>query len=212
VPLSNPIISRVAPVKVGGAANAGAGWLASAFDHSHPLIETAGPTNLTPGAILDGDTIRRVGAGMVGRLLRASSSLGGSANSLVTPIDTSGNLTFSLPLGNAYIALWLISYTTAAATTGIMLSVNFTGTSSGNQRFGVLTATGANTMFSQTSTVFDTLLGMPAVGPGSTPRVALIYCRLGVDAVGNLALRHASGVGASSATVGSESCGIVIQQ
>ena len=213
MPLSNPIISRVAPVKVGGAANAGVGLLASAFDHSHPLIETAGPTNLTPGNILDGDAVRRVGANLVGRLLRANSNTGGNISTTsTTPSDVSPSLTFPLQAGLAYVALWLLNYETANASTGIMLSVNFTGTPTSNRRLGALIATGATSMFSNTSATLDTLLGNPTVGPGSNNRAALIWCRVGTSTAGDLALRFASGVAGQAATIGSESFGLVFQQ
>ena len=61
MPLVNPIISKVAPLKVGGSANAGAGLLASAFDHVHPLTETSGPTNMGLGAIADKHLWQRIG-------------------------------------------------------------------------------------------------------------------------------------------------------
>jgi hypothetical protein len=213
MPLVNPIISKVVPIKIGGAANAGAGRLASAFDHIHPLIETAGPTNLTPGAILDGEGFRRVGSSIVGRLLRANSNTGGNiSTSLATPSDVSPSLTFPLQAGLAYVALWLLNYETANATTGIMLSVNFTGTATSNRRMGALIATGATTMFSNTAATLDTLLGNPTVGPGSNNRAALIWCRVGTSTAGDLALRFASGVAGQAATIGSESFGLVFQQ
>jgi hypothetical protein len=213
MPLVNPIISNVAPLKVGGSPSAGAGLLASAFDHVHPLIETAGPTNLNMGAILDGEAVRRVGANLVGRLLRANSNTGSNiSTTLATPTDVSPNLTFPLQAGFAYVALWLLNYETANATTGIMLSANFTGTPTSARRLGALIATGATTMFSNTSATFDTLLGNPAVGPGSNNRAALFWCRVGTSTAGDLALRFASGVAGQAATIGSESFGLVFQQ
>jgi hypothetical protein len=212
MPLFNPSISRAAPIKVGGNANAGLSFLASAFDHVHPLIESAGPTNLNMGSWLDGEILRRVGANMVGRVLRANSTQGSNSTSLATATDASPSLTFSLEGSRAYLALFIIGYTTASAATGLMLSANFTGTSSGNQRVAVLIATGATTMFSQTSASYDVLMGNPTVGPSGTSRLALVFVRCGTSGPGDLALRYASGVAGNSVAIAGESGGIVLQQ
>jgi len=213
MPLYSPVrIATSLPMKVGGAPDAGAGLLASAYNHVHPLQETSGPSNLSLGDILNGEMWRRVSGNVIaGRALKAQSSNGTATSTVVTLADVTANLTFALEGGRTYLALWMLSIASAAATTGVMLSVNFTGTP-GGVRYGVMMATGANTTFSQTSTVFDTLLGMPAVGPGSTPRAAFVFCRVGASTAGDLALRFASGVAGSSVTVGGESCGIAIQQ
>jgi hypothetical protein len=213
MPLVNPIISGVAPIKVGGAANAGAGLLASAFDHIHPLTETSGPTNMSLGDILDGDGVRRIASAFVGRAIRANSITSGVSTSVVTASDVSSALTFSLlPSNGACLALWLLSYSTALATTGIMLSANFTGTSSSSRRVAVLTATGASTIYSESALAFDTLLGNATVGAGATARLALVFCRVGVTAPGDLSLRYATGVAGSAVTIGAGSGGILIQQ
>jgi hypothetical protein len=216
VPLSNPIISRVDPVKVGGAANAGVGRLASAFDHIHPLIETAGPTNLNMGAILDDTMVKRLGANFIGRMLRANSTAGTNSTSSTALSDVSSSLNFAIPANvpgaAVFYGLWVLFYNTAAATTGIILSANVSGASAGNDRVGVFLATGPTAMYSQYASVLDTPLGSPTVGPGSTGRMALVFCRTSGAGVGTIALRYASGVAGSAVSIGGESYGILLQQ
>jgi hypothetical protein len=216
VPLVNPRISSTAPLKVGGAAAAGIGLLASAFDHAHPLIETSGPTNLNMGAILDDTMVKRVGANFIGRMLRANSTAGTNSTSSTALSDASSSLSFAVPAnipGSAvFYALWVLFYNTAATTTGIILSANVSGASAGNDRVGVFLATGPTAMYSQYASVLDTPLGSPTVGPGSTGRMALVFCRTSGAGVGTIALRWASGVAASNVSIGGESFGILIQQ
>lgn len=185
-------------------------------DHGHVLRETSGPTDLPMGDIFAGEMWRRFGGAIVGRILQASNSNGTATSSVVTPADVSSSLNFALKdtSPTVYYAIWVLFYTSAAATTGLMLSVNFTGTTSGNDRYGVLMATGAGTTFSAYSTTFDTLLGTATVGPGSTGRMALVFARVAVAAggAGTLALRYASGVASSAVSITAQSFGIVLQQ
>jgi hypothetical protein len=215
MPLVNPVISRAVPIKVGGAPSAGAGFLASAFDHIHALTETSGPSNLALGDIFDDDMVRRVNALLVGRMLRANNTNGTAATSLTTPTDISSSLNFAIPPSASpavFYALWVLFYLTAAAGTGLMLSCNITGASSANDRFGVLMATGAATMHSAYATIFDALLGNPTVGPGSTGRVALMFLRTSGAGVGTISPRFASGVAGSSVSIAAQSFGILLQQ
>jgi hypothetical protein len=214
MPLTNPRVSRAVPIKVGGSANAGVGRLASPSGHVHPLIETSGPTSLDMGSWLDGEIGRRVGGNVVGRFLGAGSTTGSASSTVTTPTDVDSKLNFDLETGRVYLGLWLLSYSTANLTTGIMLAVNYTGTASASGlRMAVIMATDAAAMFSQNATTFDSLMGLPTVGPGAgTGRLALVYCRLSTTAPGVLALRYATGVNGSSVSVNTQSGGIVIQQ
>ena len=212
MPLSNPIISRVAPVKVGGNPSAGVGLLASAFDHVHPLIETAGPTNLSLGGVLSNEMIRRVSSALVGRSIVTDQNTSSASSSVVTPADVSSRLNFALKAAEEYAALWVIHYNTAAAGTGLMLGVNFDGTID-DLRYGLLIATGATTIYSGSATSPDTLLGAATTGTGGgTARMALMAAYIRCATAGTMALRFASGVAASAVTIPTHCFGICIQR
>jgi len=215
MPLSRPVISRVAPLNVGGAANAGAGFLASAFDHRHPLTETSGPTDLSLGDIIANETIRRVGGNLVGRTLLGNSSGGNSTTTATTPSDVNAGLNFAINNTGTHYALWVLGYNTLGVGVGLMLGVNYSGTLSGNFRASVFMASAAAAMYNASTETLDALLGQATVGPGGgagADRVALVFARLPVTGPGTLALRYASGVAASQVMVTRSSFGILLQQ
>jgi len=212
MPLSRPVISRVAPLNVGGAANAGAGFLASAFDHRHPLTETSGPTDLSLGDIIANDTIRRVGGNLVGRTLLGNSSGGNSTTTATTASDVNAALNFAINNTGTHYALWVLGYNTVGVSVGLMLGVNYSGTLSGNFRASVFMASAAAAMYNASTETLDALLGQATVGPGAGDRVALVFARLPVAGPGTLALRYASGVAASQVMVTRSSFGILLQQ
>ena len=213
MPLSNPIISRVAPVKVGGAANAGVGWLASAFDHIHPLIETAGPTNLNMGGILDGEAVRRVAGNLVGRQFQvARFTTGGGAVTASTAFsDVSAQLNFDLKASADYLALWFVFYHTAAVSTPIRLSTAYSGTLSSGSRFGLLGATSLTGFMSGTGNANDDNLYAGSAGPGADVVPALVGGMWRTSAAGTLALRYRAGASSSNVTIDNGTCGLLIQ-
>jgi len=211
VPLSNPIISRVAPVKVGGNPSAGVGLLASAFDHVHPLVETSGPTNLSWGGVLNNELVKRGSGLLIGRSIVTDQNTSSASSSVVTPADVSSRLNFALKAAEEYAVLWPMQYSTAAVGTGLMLGVNFDGTID-DLRYGVLIATGATAMFSACASSPDTLLGSATTGPGGTARMALVTAYIRAGTAGTLALRFASGVAGSAVSIPTHCFGICIQR
>jgi len=210
MPLSRPVISRVAPLNVGGAANAGAGFLASAFDHAHPLTETSGPTDLTPGSIIDTDSVRRIGALLVGQQFDVIRQ-GNNINSTSTTLVDAGSFVFAVRRTGQYEFAFFLHYASALVTTGLQLAVGFTGTAS-IVRYSLLEATSPTAMQSGSSGAFGGVLGAPGVGPANTTVAALLYGSANVTAPGTLSLQVASGVAGSNVTISSNSWGVLIQQ
>ena len=213
MPLVNPApigISSALPIKVGGSPNAGVGALASAFDHVHPMIETAGPTPLDIGAWLDAEMARRVGSSIVGRQLSVQRSGVSQSSTSGTLADVTALLT-ALKSGATYLFAFLISYRTANNATGLDLSVNYTGTVSA-VRFTLLGGTGAAAFQSAHINALDSKLGSSTVGPGATDVGIILYGTLVTTSAGNFALRFASGVPPNSVSINPGSAGIVIQQ
>ena len=214
MPLTNPIISRVAPVQVGGSANAGLGFLASAFDHAHPLIETSGPSNLNMGGILAGEAVRRVAGDLVGRQLQVArlTTGGGVTTSSTTFSDVSSQLNFDLKASTDYLVFWVVYYETAAVATPIRLSTNYTGTVTSGTRFGLFGATSGAGVMSGAAFANDTTLWNGSAGPGPTEIVmALVSGFFRTINAGNLALRYRTGATSSSVTVHNGTHGFLIQ-
>jgi hypothetical protein len=212
MPLVNPIISKVVPVKVGGSASAGVGRLASAVDHVHPLVETSGPTELGTGPIPDLDFLRRSGPLIEGRTLATARLMATQNSSVVTLADVHATqMGFNLKDDSGNMFMFVVAYRTAAATTGLRLAVNYTGTFS-LLRYGLLGATSATAFQSGNIAANDTPLGAAGVGPGAADVTAVIlgFCRTITG--GNLALRYASGVAGSAVTIQIGSCCFMIQQ
>jgi hypothetical protein len=201
----------VAPVKVGGAANAGVGRLASAFDHGHPLVETDGPTDLSMGPILLDEMIRRVGPVLTGRQVEVRRLGAGVSTTSTAAVDVDPDLTFVLVGGRSYMFLWVAFYQTAAVTTGMLMGVNYNAGQTANPRYGLLMASGATAVFSAVAGANNTLLGQAGVGPGSSDRVALLGGIYRPSAAGSLAMRYATGVAASSVTMDTNSYVILMQ-
>lgn len=207
------IVAAAPPIGIGASNSEGAASSFARSDHNHTIRETSGPQDLTVGSILNGESVRRIsGAVLAGRLIRTDRNNGTATSTVVTPADVSAGLTVaSLTAGEAYGVIWVLHYNTAATTTGLMLSVNYTGTAA-NVRFGVLMASAATTMFSASATALDTLLGQAGVGPGGTNRIALVFCRMTATTAGDLALRFASGVAASAVNISTSSFYFAIQE
>lgn len=67
MPLFNPLITNVGGTQgIGGGNNAGTATTVAASDHDHAIRETGGPTDLTVGAIADGQTLVRSGSTIIG--------------------------------------------------------------------------------------------------------------------------------------------------
>lgn len=211
MPLSNPIISRVAPLKIGGSANAGAGLLASAFDHVHPVTEMSGPTDLSYGDVLDGESVRRVASQLFGRTLKCVRLTANQGSSSVTPIDVSSSLNLDLKANASVLALWVVFYETALATTGLMLTLGYTGTINAS-RFGILGATAPTTMLASVTTTLGALLGQANVGPAGSDVVTLLFGDIRPVTAGTLSLQFASGVAGSSVTIFSGSMGLALER
>jgi hypothetical protein len=210
MPLVNPIISKVAPVKVGGSASAGVGRLVSAFDHIHPLTETSGPDDLAMGSIIASEAVRRISNALVGQqfdVMRQPNNLNSSST---TPANA-GVFVFNVRRTGAHVFAFLLDYSTGNVTTGLRLSVNFTGTSS-NQRYNILGATSASVMISGSSGAWDGQLGSASVGPAGGDVAMLLYGSMNVTAIGTLALQYASGVAGQSVTIAANGWGMLIQQ
>jgi len=210
VPLYNPIISNVAPNKVGGAASAGVGLLASAFDHVHPLVETAGPTNLSVGSWLDGEMVRRAGALLVGRLVSLPRLTAGQSSVSASLADVSPQLTAALKAGLTYFFAWFVIYRTANATTGLRLAVNYSGTQS-YIRATLLGATGPAGFQSDSATALDTAVGASGVGPSSNDVGCILYGTTITTSAGTFALRFATGSAPNGVTVQSGTTGMIIE-
>jgi hypothetical protein len=200
----------VAPVKVGGSANAGAGRLASAFDHVHPLTETSGPTDLTPGSIIDTETVRRVGALLVGQQFDSGRQAGGQGSTSTDMTDIGTPFVWNIRRTGGHMFLALLSYSTALVTTGLRLNANFTGTFSTNgvRIFG---ATGPAALVAANA-AWGTPLGSAGVGPGNVSTPMLVYGSANITAIGTLSLQFASGVAGSNVNIDSSSWGVLIQQ
>lgn len=208
------IVAAAPSQGIGGGNTEGASAAFARADHDHALRETGGPTNLTLDSWPDQYSLRRIGAAAVGRLLEAERSTGNATTTSAALSDVQSGLNVVLPSSSAHVVVWVIFYSTASAITGGLFSVNFSGTDSGNTRYGVLMATGAATMHSQAAAagVFDTALGNAAVGPGGTVRMALMFCRIGVTTGGTLALRYATGVAGNAVTVSANSFVLAVQE
>jgi hypothetical protein len=210
MPLVNPIISKVVPVKIGGTPIAGVGRLASAFDHVHGLVETAGPTNLTPGSWLDGEMARRVGSLIAGRLMTFPRLTAGVSSTLATAGDVSPQLTVALKTGTTYFFAWFVVFRTANATTGLRLAINYSGTAS-YMRCVLLGATGAAGFQASETSTLDGLIGVSAVGPGATDLGCILSGTIITTSAGTMALRFASGVAGSSVSVQSGTTGMIVE-
>lgn len=209
MPLSNPIISRVAPVKVGGSANAGAGRLASAFDHVHPLTETSGPDDLGMGSIISTEVVRRIGSLLVGQQFDVGRQAGGQGSTSTTMTDIGLPFVWNIRRTGGHVFVALLSYSTAATTTGLRLNANFTGTFSTNG-IRIFGATGPAALVAANAT-WGTPLGSAAVGPGGTSTPMLVYGSANITAIGTLSLQFASGVAGSNVNIDSSSWGMLIQ-
>lgn len=197
---------------IGGGNTEGVSPKAARSDHDHTLRETTGPTDLTMGGILDGETFRRTAGAILGRQVEVKRLTIGPANrNVVTMGDVAlVQLAFDLKANAQYLTFWIVFYQTAAATTGLVLSQNFTGTV--NQwRFGLFGSTGATAMQSAVGTASDAPLGAVGVGPGATDRVALLFSFIRTTTAGNLALRFASGVAASNVAIQNLTHGYLIE-
>lgn len=212
MPLSNPIISRVAPLKVGGSANAGVGLLASPFDHSHPLVETAGPTDLNLGAWLDAEMARRVAGSIVGRQIGVGFLTSNVVRDLTAMADVDPELNFALKAATYYAWVYFITYQTAAPTTGIRLSMSYTGTVS-RFRYNLAGASGVAAFQSASGgAAYDTPLGAAGTGPGTTNVGMVMFGGIATTTAGVMSPRYASGVAGSSVTIASSSFGLLVQQ
>jgi hypothetical protein len=204
VPLSNPIISRVAPVKVGGAANAGVGRLASASDHVHPLTETSGPTDLALGNLFTDDLMSRSAGALIGRTVRSNGTTNSQNTTLATPTDVLGT-DFVLPKAGTYFFLMVSAHNTAAATTALQLSYSYSGTVAA-ARIQMAIQVSATTFETATTSVEATLIQAPS---GSGYAVAgqsglvLVWGRVSVSSAGTFRLRFASEVAGSQVSLGS---------
>lgn len=206
------IVAAAPPVGIGAGNTEGVATSFARSDHNHTWRESGGPTNLSAGAVAAGEIFWRSGSTIIGRLLRVDRSAATNSTSSTSMSDVTPDLTVAgLTAGASYVVMWVVFYQTAAAGTGLLLSVNYTGTAN-NVRFGNITATGATTMQSAVATAFDTPVGNTTVGPGANNRVALLFCRMGATTAGDLALRYASGVAASSVTIAQNSYYVALQQ
>jgi len=188
------------------------GRIASAFDHVHPLIETAGPTSLDMGDILTGEGVRRVGATLVGRQFDILRLANNASTSIVTPVDVDPVLSAPLKATTNYVVVWVMSYVTAALTTGLRVGMHYTGTLGSNTLFALLGATAPTAMQAMATGADDGLLGQAGVGPGATTVIEVLYALVRTSTAGVLSARFASGVNGSSVTIGTNSHMLVIQQ
>lgn len=70
IPGGSDALSTAAPTQgIGGGNSVGTGTAFSRNDHDHTLRTTTGPTDLTIGAIADGDYVRRSGTTLIGAAL-----------------------------------------------------------------------------------------------------------------------------------------------
>lgn len=119
------------------------------------------------------------------------------ANSTTTFADVTG-LTFPVTSGFTYQFTCELTYTTAATTTALQLSVNGPATSALD--YSVRTSTTATAMHSAAQTAYDTVTN-PATGGGSTRLPVRIVGSLIPSASGTLAVRSRSEINTSAATV-----------
>ena len=176
------------------------------------LLELSGPTKLDVGDVLTNEVMRRVAGTLVGRqfdMLRLSSS---SISTITASADVSADLTTPLKAATNYMVLWMIQYATAATTTGLRVALNYSGGTLNSILYGIFGATAAAAMQSAVTGTNDGLLGAAGVGPGSTTVVELLYGIVRTTTAGTLAARFASGVAASSVTIGPNTHMLVIQQ
>jgi hypothetical protein len=195
---------------IGGGNLAGSGGALALANHDHTFRETDGPTDLQMGPVLDLEAVRRVGAFLIGRILRVLRRSANQSSTVVTPTDVS-DLSLDLKALNNYLVLWVIYYTTAATTTGLRVGLHYSGTLN-TIFYSLLGATGATAMQSEATATDDALLGQAGVGPGGTTRAALLLGMVRTTGAGTLSARFASGVAGSAVTVGVHSHMLVLQQ
>jgi len=195
---------------IGGANAEGTSPLVARADHDHLFRETSGPSDLRVAGILADELFWRSGFQVKGRQMDIQRLLGTATRNAVALADVSVNLNFNLKDDAGYLCIWAPFYSSAAATTGMILSVNYTGTFS-QLRYGIMGATGATGFQSATATTVDQLLGQAAVGPGGTTRMTVMVCYIRTTTAGVLALRWASGVAGSDVNMGNGSPGFLIQ-
>ena len=196
---------------IGGGNTEGVSARLARRDHDHTFRETSGPTDMLMGAILAGESIRRVAGVLTGRLVGACVLTANQATTSGTAVDVSAaDMSFDLKAGTAYVIIWFFMYSTAATTTGLLLGMNYSGTTS-LIRYGILGATSLTGMQSLITSTNDGLLGQAAVGPGGTGRATVLAGSYITVTAGTLRLRYASGVAGSAVNPASGSIGLLIQ-
>ena len=201
------LLGSATPIAIGGTPTAGVAVNASREDHVHPLTETAGPTNLSLGDLLDTEIPRRVGS-----VVQGATDLGNwTVNDVSTNSTTLSNwLTFAIPRSGFFsfhVTGW---YRTAAVTTGLQLAAGFSGTASSARATALIFdqgGTGRHTVLS--STTLGTKLGVAGTGPGANDVAFFLFGRLNATSAGTLSLQFCSGVAASSVTIHDASVGVV---
>jgi hypothetical protein len=205
------VIGTAAPSQgIGGGNLLGSSLLLSRSDHNHTIRETAGPTDLTVGSWLDGEISRRVGSVLVGRQFEVKILTTSPATTNVAAANVSTDMAFTLKANTSYMVVFPLFASSAATTTGVMLGLNFSGTTSA-LRYGFLSATNNTTMQSAETQTNDTLLGQTGVGPGGTSRLQLLVGVYQTTSAGTLSLRFATGIAASTVTIGARSMAFLVQ-
>lgn len=198
------------PIGIGAGNTEGTSTDLARADHDHTWRETSGPQDLTAGAILAGDTVRRVSNALVGRQIETKRLGSTQSTSSTTLADVHPDLSFDLISGRQYFFLFWLPYQTAAVGTGIQLAINYSGTLT-SIRYGLFGATAAATTHSQSTSTVDTALGNATAGPGGTDRIMILGGDVRPSSNGTLALRFATGVAASSVTIANSSRCFLVQ-
>lgn len=161
----------------------GATGATGAAGPSNVIHESAGPTDLTVGAVLDGEGLRRVGTTAVGRFL----AVVGPSSAVSDPGDTSNHdvtgLTVALPRAGTYFYNFFVHKTVGVTTATIGTGVSFSGS--------VTSLVGGGSQGStSTQTASDVLpTGSFAPGTFTTPIAGTIV----VSTPGTLAVRFNRG-------------------
>lgn len=195
------LLSAAPTIGIGAGNDAGVASTYALSDHNHTIRETSGPQDLTMGAVRVGDVMSRVGNVFVGKTV-LSNQVTADVNSTVVALADVPGLSIAIPKAGYYIFLVIGTYNTAAATTGLRIAYNYTGTlTQGGIHMTVQTLpAAAHIIESFSATVVNTGIGS-LNGITGVSGFWYLTGHVQVTTAGNLVIRSATEIAASQARV-----------
>ncbi len=167
-----------------------------------------GPTGAaTPGTAAAGEMLRNVGGVVVGRAEFLTRKTALSQASTIQTLADVADFTYALKASTTYLFRFSLVYQTALATTGLKLSIAYSGTSSA-VRYTMAGGTSPTAYFCATSTTLLTILGS-GTGPGLVDTAMELWGTIVTTSAGTLSLQMASEIAASAVTIQSNAIGEV---